>query len=50
MANYTVDNFPNCCCRTGKCRKEIKGFKNLPLHLKKEYKGYFAPYLEKKAE
>ena len=50
MANYKVENFPKCLCSTEKCRGEIKGFQNLPEDTKKEYKGFYAPYLEKMAE
>jgi hypothetical protein len=45
MANYKVENFPKCICGHKKCRGEIKGFQNLPANLKKEYRGFLAPYL-----
>lgn len=45
MANYKVDNFPNCLCSSKNCRRQIKGFRNLPYEKKMEYKGFFAPYL-----
>ncbi len=45
MANYVVENLPNCLCGSSICRREIQGFRNLPKEKKLEYKGFFAPYL-----
>lgn len=30
MSNFIIDNFPSCLCGSPKCRREIKGFRNLP--------------------
>ena len=35
MANYTVEHFPSCRCMSPNCRKDIKGFLNLPEEKKK---------------
>ncbi len=46
MRNYNVDYFPKqCMCGSKKCRCQITGWKNLPDGIKKEYKGFVAPYL-----
>ena len=46
MRNYGVDYFPSqCTCGSKICRGKIRGWKNLPLNKRIEYKGFIAPYL-----
>ena len=46
MQNYDVGHFPSkCLCGTQDCRGKISGWKDLPIDRKKQYKGFFAPYL-----
>ena len=46
MQNYDVGYFPSkCLCGAKDCRGKIGGWKDLPIDKKKQYKGFFAPYL-----
>jgi hypothetical protein len=46
MRNYEIDHFPKqCACGSRNCRGLIKGWKHLPVELKKKYKDIAAPYL-----
>jgi len=46
MQNYDVGHFPSkCLCGAQDCRGKIGGWKDLPIDKKKQYKGFFAPYL-----
>jgi hypothetical protein len=46
MMNYVVENLPRCLCGSSECRGQIMGYRTLPTHKKKEYSGYFSPYLQ----
>ncbi|MBI4137175.1 SET domain-containing protein-lysine N-methyltransferase [Candidatus Roizmanbacteria bacterium] len=45
MSEYISIAVSTCLCRTAACRGTIRGWKYLPLQLKKKYKDYMAPYL-----
>jgi len=38
----------NCLCETPICRKIIGAYRNMPIEVRKKYKGYIAEYLVKK--
>ena len=50
MANYVVENMGECLCGSETCRKDVKGFQNLPAERKEAYSGFLAPYLQKKVD
>ena len=45
MGNYIVQHMPSCVCGTEKCRGDITGWKDLPVEIKEQYKGFSADYL-----
>ena len=48
MENYSVDYFPSkCLCGSKVCRQKVTGWKDLPEARKRDYEGFFAPYLYK---
>ncbi len=42
---YEYDWVMKCKCGSENCRKTIRGYKSLPVELKKKYKGYISEYL-----